>query len=206
MAARHESVPEITAPKRSVIMTIAITVVVSIVVLLAAVLAYAATRPDTFRVQRSTSVQAPPEKIFPLVNNFHAWEAWSPYEKLDPTMKRTFSGAPNGKGAAYAWSGSGKAGEGRMEITDTSPPNKILIKLDFTKPFKSSNTTEYTFAPAGDATTVTWAMHGPNLFIGKVMGLFFNMDTMIGKDFETGLANLKAVAERGPAAVLPTQS
>ena len=121
-------------------------------------------------------------------------------------MKRAFSGAADGKGAVYAWSGTGKAGEGRMEIMDALSPNKILIKLDFTRPFKSSNTAEYTFEPRGDATTVTWAMHGPNLFIGKVMGLFFNMDTMMGKDFETGLANLRAIAERSPAAVSPTHS
>lgn len=175
--------------------TIAIVIAVLVVVPLAAVLILAATKPDTFRVERATSIKAPAEKIFPLIADFHGWGAWSPYEKLDPAMKRTFSGAANGKGAVYEWDSDGKAGKGRMEITDAPAPSKVAIKLDFFKPFEAHNIAEFTLEPKGDSTNVTWAMHGPNLYIGKVMSIFFNMDSMIGKDFETGLANMKALAE-----------
>jgi uncharacterized protein YndB with AHSA1/START domain len=175
--------------------TIAIVIVVLVVVPLAAILIFAATKPDTFRVQRATSIKAPPERIFPLIADFHGWGAWSPYEKLDPAMKRTFSGAANGKGAVYEWDSDGKAGEGRMEITDAPAPSKVAIKLDFFKPFEAHNIAEFTLEPRGDSTDITWAMYGPNLYIAKVMSIFFNMDRMIGKDFETGLANLKARAE-----------
>jgi uncharacterized protein YndB with AHSA1/START domain len=175
--------------------TIAIVIVVLIVVPLAAILIFATTKPDTFRIQRATSIKAPPDKIFPLIADFHGWGAWSPYEKLDPAMKRTFSGAANGKGAVYEWESDGKAGKGRMEITDAPAPSKVAIKLDFFKPFETHNIAEFTLEPKGGATDVTWAMYGPNLYIAKVMSIFFNMDRMIGKDFETGLANLKARTE-----------
>ena len=164
--------------------------------LLAGLLIFAATRPDAFRVQRQVSIKAPPEKIFPLINDFHQWGAWSPYEKLDPAMKRTYSGAGLGKGAVYAWDGSGKAGAGRMEIQESSPSSRVAIQLDFTKPFEARNTAEFTLQHQGDATTVTWAMYGPSPYIAKLMGVFFSMDTMIGKDFEAGLANLKSTSEK----------
>ena len=167
-----------------------------IVVIVAGILIYAATRPDTFRVQRSASIKAPPDKIFPLINDLHAWSAWSPYEKKDPAMKRTFSGAPNGKGAVYEWDGDKNVGKGRMEITDSASPSKVIIKLDFIKPFEGHNTAEFTMEPKGDNTVVTWAMYGPSAFMMKVMGIFMNMDNMIGNDFAVGLANLKAVAEK----------
>ena len=171
------------------------TIVIIVVVVLAGILGYAATLPDTFRVERTISIKAPPEKIFARINDFHEWGNWSPYEKLDPAMKRTFSGAASGKGAAYAWDGSDKVGAGRMEISDTSP-SKTLIKLDFTKPFKSSNVAEFSVDTQGDSSNVTWAMYGPAPYVSKVMGLFFNMDSMIGKDFESGLANLKTAVEK----------
>jgi hypothetical protein len=171
-------------------------IVVLLIVAVAAVLAFAATRPDTFRVARSAGINAPAEKIFPFINDFHRWTAWSPYEKLDPELVRTYSGAESGKGAVYAWEGNNKVGAGRMEIVDAPPPSKVTIKLDFLRPFEAHNTAEFTLVPAGDATTVTWAMDGQNLFIGKVMSIFIDMDNMVGKDFATGLANLKAVAER----------
>jgi uncharacterized protein YndB with AHSA1/START domain len=175
----------------------AVLIVLAIVVIgVVAVLAYAATKPDTFRVARSASIKAPPEKIFELISNLRGWGAWSPYEKRDPEMKRTFSGAETGKGAAYAWDGNKNVGAGRMEIIDASPPSRIVIKLDFLRPFEAHNTAEFTMERKGVSTTVTWAMHGPALFVGKVMGIFIDMDRMIGKDFEDGLANLKAVAER----------
>lgn len=171
-------------------------IAIAIVVLIAGLLAYAATRPDTFRVERTVSIQAPPEKIFPLINDFHSWGSWSPYEKLDPTMKKTYSGAESGQGAVYEWAGNNKAGSGRMEIVETMPPSQVQIKLDFSKPFEAHNTTEFTLEPQGNATNVTWAMHGPSPFMTKVMSIFMSMDSLVGKDFETGLANLKALAER----------
>lgn len=171
-------------------------IAVIVVVLLAGILTFAATRPDTFRVQRSTSVKAPPEKIFPLINDLQRWGTWSPYEKRDPAMKRTFGATTAGKGAVYEWDGNKDVGKGRMEITDTAPPSKIVIKLDFTAPFEGHNVAEFTMDGKGDATNVTWAMYGPANFVSKVMGLFFNMDNMIGKDFEAGLANLKSITEK----------
>jgi uncharacterized protein YndB with AHSA1/START domain len=171
-------------------------IAIIVVVLIAALLGFAATRPDTFRVQRATSIKAPPEKIFALINDFHSWGSWSPWEKMDPTMKRTHSGAANGKGAVYEWEGNNKVGKGRMEIMDTSPPSKVTIKLDFVKPFEGHNIAEFTLEAKGDSTNVTWAMYGPNPYIAKLIHMFFNMDNMIGKDFETGLANLKTVAEK----------
>ena len=172
------------------------TIAIAIVVLIAAFLIYAATKPDTFRVQRAASINAPPEKIFALINDFHSWSSWSPYEKKDPTMKRTLSAATNGKGAVYAWDGNKEIGKGSMVITESSPPSKVTIKLDFVKPFEAHNIVEFTLEPKGDSTNVTWAMHGPNTYLAKVMGIFFSMDRMVGKDFETGLANLKTIAEK----------
>ena len=164
--------------------------------LLGATLAFAATKPDTFRVERSTSIKAPPEKIFPLIDDFHRWSSWSPFEKLDPAMKRTFSGSPNGSGAAYEWEGNAKAGAGRMEIRDASPGSKVTIQLDFIKPFEGHNVAEFALEPQGDSTKVTWAMHGPNRYFAKVMHLFFDMDGMVGRSFDEGLANLKALTEK----------
>jgi uncharacterized protein YndB with AHSA1/START domain len=172
-------------------------IVVAILVLgVVGILAYAATRPDTFRVQRTATIKAPPDKIFPLINEFRNWSEWSPYEKKDPAMKRTMGATTSGKGATYAWDGDKNVGEGHMEIVEVAPPSKLVIKLDFLRPFEAHNTAEFTLAPKGETTDVTWAIHGPNLFVGKVMGLFINMDRMIGRDFETGLANLKSIAER----------
>lgn len=171
-------------------------VVAVIVVVVAGILIYAATRPDTFRVQRSATIKAPPDKIYALINDLRLWNGWSPYEKKDPDMKRTFSGAPSGKGAIYEWDGNNNVGKGRMEITNTAPASKVVIKLDFIKPFEGHNTAEFTLEPKGDSTVVTWAMYGSASFMMKVMGIFMNMDNMIGNDFAVGLANLKTVAEK----------
>ena len=171
-------------------------VILVLVVVVVGVMVVASMRPNDFSVQRSVSILAPPEKIFPMIDDFRQWPAWSPWEKLDPTMKRTLSGAPSGVGAIYAWDGSGKVGAGRMEIKEATAPSKIGIQLDFIKPFEGHNIADFTLAPMGQATEVTWRMHGPAPFISKLMGLFFDMDTMIGKDFEAGLANLKAAAEK----------
>jgi uncharacterized protein YndB with AHSA1/START domain len=172
------------------------TILIVVVVLIAAILVYAATTPDDFRVQRTTSIKASPEKIFALINDLHRWDSWSPWEKMDPAMHRTFSGATAGKGAVYAWQGNSKVGEGRMEIADASPPSRVTIKLDFIKPIEGHNTAAFTLDPKGDSTNVTWSMYGPSAYIAKVIGVFASMDKMIGKEFETGLANMKAVAER----------
>lgn len=173
-----------------------IKIVIVFAILIAALLAYAATQPDTFRVQRTARVKAAPDKILPLISDFHSWNSWSPWENIDPNMKRTYSGPASGKGAVYEWEGNNKVGAGRMEVTDVASPSKVTIKLDFLKPFEGHNTAEFTLEPQGDSTSVTWAMYGPNRFIGKVMHVFINMDNMIGKQFETGLANLKTVAEK----------
>ena len=177
-------------------MSLLVIVVVVVVVVVAVLLVLAATKPDTFHVQRANSIKAAPEKIYPFINDFHNWSYWSPYEKLDPTMRKTYTGAANGKGAVYGWEGNNKAGKGRMEITDTSLPSKITIKLDFVKPFEGHNIAEFVLEAKGGSTTVTWAMHGPNSYLGKLMSVFISMDRLLGKEFENGLANLKAVAEK----------
>ena len=156
------------------------TAAVVVVVLIAVVLGLAASKPDTFRVQRATSIKAPAEKIFPFINDFHGWASWSPWESIDPAMKRTYGGTEKGKGAVYEWEGNNKVGKGRMEITETSPPGKVTIKLDFIKPFEGHNIAEFTMQTKGNATDVTWAMYGPNRFISKVFHVFMNMDNMIG--------------------------
>jgi uncharacterized protein YndB with AHSA1/START domain len=171
-------------------------IAVILAIAIAAVLVLAATKPGTLRVQRSVSIKAPPERIFPLISDFHQWLTWSPYEQKDPAMKRSYSGAERGKGAVYAWDGDKNVGSGRMEILEASAPQKIVIKLDFFTPFEGHNTAEFTMLPQGDATNVTWLMHGPSPFIGRIMQVFINMDRMIGKDFEAGLANLKKLTEK----------
>jgi hypothetical protein len=171
-------------------------IVIVVLLLITALLLYAATRPDSFRVQRSIGIRAAPEKIFALLNDFHNWADWSPWEKLDPAMKKTWQGASSGVGAVHAWEGNSKVGQGRMEIMEASAPSRLLIKLDFFKPFEAHNMAEYTLEPRGDSTEVTWAMYGPNRYFSKIMGLFFSMDRMVGGQFEDGLARLKVLAER----------
>lgn len=168
-----------------------------VVIAIVAMLVISALRkPDTFRVERSVVINAPAEKIFPLVNDFHNFGRWSPWEKLDPKMSKSITGAPSGKGAVYEWSGNGKAGAGRMEITESTPSSRIVVKLDFVKPIEGHNIAEYTFTPEGSGTKVTWAMHGPSPFVSKVMQVFLTMDDMIGGDFESGLTAMKAAAEK----------
>jgi uncharacterized protein YndB with AHSA1/START domain len=155
----------------------------------------ASRRPDSFRVERAASIAAPPAKIFALLEDFRAWPSWSPWEKLDPHMQRTHSGAASGVGAAYAWSGNSKAGAGRMEIMGAAPPSRLTIRLDFLRPFKTTNTCEFVLTPKEGGTHVSWAMSGPSPLMSKLFGLFVNMDQMIGRDFEAGLANMKRVTE-----------
>jgi uncharacterized protein YndB with AHSA1/START domain len=163
--------------------------------LLLALVGYIATRPDTFRIERSAVIAAPPQAIYPQIADFHAWPAWSPWEKIDPNLTRTYSGSPSGAGAVYAWEGNSDVGSGRMEILEETPPSRVFIKLDFLTPFEAHNTAEFTLTETEKGTQVTWAMVGPNTTMGKVMGLFLDMDEMIGSQFATGLANLKAQAE-----------
>ena len=171
-------------------------IAVVLAIVIAVVLILAMTKPDTFRVERAATVNASAEKVFPLIADFHQWLSWSPWEGRDPALKRTYSGAERGKGAVYAWDGNKNVGSGRMEILEAASPSKIVIKLDFLKPFEASNTAEFTMLPQGNATNVTWVMHGPAPFMSKVMQVFMNLDHMIGKDFEVGLANLKKLTEK----------
>jgi len=155
--------------------------------------------PDTFRVERSTVIAATPETVFPFIDDFHQWALWSPWEKIDADLAKTYSGPDQGKGAVYEWTGK-KTGAGRMEITRSSPNSEILIDLQFLKPFKAQNVAHFTLAPDAGGTAVTWSMTGTQNFMMKLMGLVFNMDKTVGKDFATGLASLKAVSEAKTAA------
>jgi uncharacterized protein YndB with AHSA1/START domain len=175
-------------------------IAVVLAIVIAVVLILATAKPHTFRVERAAVIQAPPEKIFSLIDDFHQWRAWSPWEDRDPALKRSYEGAEHGKGAVYAWDGNRNVGAGRMEILSATSPTAIVIKLDFIKPFEGHNTAEFTMLPRGGATdagtNVNWAMHGPAPLMHRVMQVFMNLDRMIGKDFETGLVKLKKVAER----------
>jgi hypothetical protein len=170
-------------------------IVLAVVLLVAVILVYAATRPGTTHIERSIDIAAPPEAIARFITDFHVWRDWSPWEKLDPTMKRTFSGSASGVGAIYEWTGNSDVGAGRMEITGNAP-DRITVKLDFIQPFENHNTATFTLIRGGAVTHVTWAMDGATPYLAKVMGIFVDMDKMIGTDFSTGLSNLKAVAEK----------
>jgi uncharacterized protein YndB with AHSA1/START domain len=163
--------------------------------LIAGVLILAATKSDTIHIQRSIEINAPPEKIFALINDFHNWSRWAPQDKEDSTLKRTYSGSTSDEGAVSDWTGSGNAGKGRMSITKSVPPINISVMVDWVKPFAAHNINEFTLEPQGPTTKVTWTMQGTNVYMMKVMSLFTNMDRFMGKHFETGLANLKAAAE-----------
>ena len=171
-------------------------VLLVVVILVAGIFAVALTKPDTFSVQRSVNIKAPPEKIFAVLNNFKRWPDGSPWEKLDPAMQRTHSGAASSKGAAYAWKGNREVGAGRMAIRESTPPNRVSMQLDFIEPFEGHNTADFLLAAKGDSTDVTWRMTGPPPLVSKLMQVFVSMDTLIGKDFEAGLANLKALTEK----------
>ena len=179
---------------------------IGIVVLLLGFLAFVASRPADFRIERQGTIAAPPATVFPLVADFHRWAGWSPWEKLDLQMKKTHSGAGSGVGAVYQWAGNDQVGEGRMTITEATPPSRIVIKLEFLKPFAATNTTTFTFEPAGQGTRVVWAMTGRNDLMGKAFSLFMDMDAMVGGDFEKGLAALKVLAEAEAARAEPSPS
>lgn len=168
-------------------------IIIAVVAIL--ILLVASTKPKTFRVERCQVVGRPPEDIVKFVQNFHEWPKWSPWEKHDPAMKRSYSGSSDGEGAIYEWDGNSKAGAGRMEITQVVWPEKVVFRLDFIRPFRCSNTVEIRFEKRGGTTNVVWAMFGPNSFLSKVMSVFMSMDKLIGKDFEVGLRNIKSLSE-----------
>lgn len=171
------------------------TIAVIAVAIVVGILGYAATRPDTFSYERRITINAPAQKIFPYINDFNNWLAWSPYEKKDPAMKRSYGATTIGKGASYEWDGNKDIGAGRMDITDVTEPSHIAIRLEFFRPFKAVNSADFTLLPVAGGTEVRWVMAGQANFISKIMGLFFDMDAMIGKDFEQGLTALKSISE-----------
>jgi hypothetical protein len=164
----------------------------AILVLVVAVVVGVGSRPDHFRIERSARVDAPSDVVFALINDLHEWTKWSPWEKLDPAMKKTYEGPKAGRGASYAWKGNSKAGEGRMTITESRPNEAVALDLVFLKPFPATNVTTFVLAPSEAGTNVTWSMEGRNRFMGKAMALFIDMDKLIGKDFERGLAGMNA--------------
>jgi uncharacterized protein YndB with AHSA1/START domain len=168
-------------------------------VVLVSLLGYVAMLPNAFHVERSARIDAPPERVYALIDDFPAWAGWSPWEKLDPELRRVYSGAPSGVGAEYAWQGNEQVGAGRMRIVEAIPPSKLVIALDFLEPFEASNTAVFTLEPDGGATRVTWAMDGDHTFFSKLIGLVVDTDSLVGADFEKGLADLEALAEQ-PAA------
>lgn len=178
-----------------------LTLLLILAVLVVALLARARTRPDTFRIERSIRIAAPMVQVAEQIDDFHEWAKWSPWEHIDPTMTRKFSGAATGVGAVYEWDSQGKAGAGRMEITDMRAGAEsalIAIRLEFRKPWKATNTAEFLMTPTEHGTDLSWAMFGPSPFTSKVMGVFINLDRMVGKDFEAGLEALKRNAEQAP--------
>jgi uncharacterized protein YndB with AHSA1/START domain len=183
--------PAVPPKKRHLLRKILLTLVV-IIAILAIIIAL---QPADYLVQRSATIAAPPPVVFAQVNDFHNWEAWSPWAKLDPTAKNSFEGPPAGAGSIFRWSGNDKVGEGLMTILESQPNDRIKIKLDFIRPFTDTANTDFTFKPQGDQTTVTWSMTGHRNFIAKAVCLFMNIDKTVGGDFEKGLAQIKATAE-----------
>jgi uncharacterized protein YndB with AHSA1/START domain len=173
-----------------ILIALAVVIIVFVIVI--------AMQPSEFRVARSTTISAPPSAVFAQVNDFHKWKAWNPWGKIDPAMKETYEGAPAGAGAVHTWAGDKEVGEGRMTITESRPNDLIRIKLEFFKPFRATNTAEFTFKPEGNQTGVTWNMTGDNNFMAKAVHLFMNMDKMIGGQFEKGLASMKSEVEAAP--------
>jgi hypothetical protein len=172
-------------------------ILIVIAVVVALLVVWIATRPADFSISRSTTISAPPQAVFPQVNDFHNWEAWSPWAKIDPEMKMTFAGPAAGTGAVYTWTGNNKVGEGRMTIVESRPNELVRIKLEFMKPFTATNASEFTFQPQESQTTVTWSMSGKRNFMTKAMGLVMSMEKMLGGQFDQGLAKMKVIAETG---------
>ena len=176
-------------------------IVIAVVLLVGGVLLVAALRPDSFRVQRTASIQAPPEKIFPLINDLRRFNTWNPFDKKDPNVKGSYSGAASGAGAAYAFEGNKDVGRGSIQIIESAPASEVRMRLDMLSPFEAHNIVEFDLRPGvggngSSVTRVTWAIQGPVPYFAKIFHMFCNMDGMIGKDFENGLAKLKVIAEK----------
>jgi hypothetical protein len=180
------------------VLTTILYVLIALAVIVALFLVVAAMQPSDFRIVRSAAIAAPAADVFAQVNDFHKWDAWSPWAKLDPAMKKTYDGAPAGAGAIYSWNGNSQVGEGRMTLLESRPNERIDIKLEFFRPFAATNSAEFTFKPDGNQTVVTWAMEGKRPFMIKAMSLFMSMDKMLGGQFEKGLAQMKALVESAP--------
>lgn len=174
-------------------------VLVGLAVIIIAFVVIVAVQPSEFRITRTAKMSAPAATVFEQVNDFHNWNAWSPWAKLDPEMKQTYEGASEGKGAAYTWAGNDDVGEGRMTIVESRPPEAVVLNLEFLKPFAATNVTEFSFVPEGDQTNVSWSMYGKRNFMMKAMCLFMDMDKMVGGDFEKGLVSMKSIVEAAPA-------
>ncbi|HYV66579.1 MAG TPA: SRPBCC family protein [Myxococcales bacterium] len=168
---------------------------VAVVIVVTIFAVFVATRPASYRVSRSAAIAAPPLSIYPLVADFHQWDKWSPWAKLDPAMKTAYAGPVAAPGSSYSWSGNDKVGEGKMTIVEAKPGERLRLRLEFLKPFASTSATEFSFSPKAGGTETSWTMEGHNDFLGKAFGVFMDMDKMIGNDFEKGLKQLKAVAE-----------
>lgn len=171
-------------------------IVIVVIVIISAMLIYAATRPDTFRVERSATIKASPEKLFPFINDFHNWPSWSAWGKKDPAMKTTYSGSTSGKGAIYEWNGNRNVGSGKLEIIESIASSRVVVQLDFITPFEGHNKAIFTLNPVAEGTKIVWVMDGPMAFIPKIFSIFVSMDKMIGKDFEDSLEGLRSVAEK----------
>jgi uncharacterized protein YndB with AHSA1/START domain len=171
------------------------TVLLVVLVGIAALLAYAAVKPDSFRLSRSATIAAPPDRVFALINDLRRFNEWNPFAKMEPTVAITYDSSSAGVGGAYNWKGE-KTGEGRMQITESVPAQRVTAKLDFSKPFEAHNMVEFSLQPQGSGSTVTWEMRGPMPYLNRLMTSFFDMDKTVGKDFEAGLENLKALAEK----------
>lgn len=170
-------------------------ILIALAAILVVLIVVVATRPSEFRIARTTTIAALAPAVFAQVNDFHKWEAWNPWAKIDPAMRQTYEGAPSGIGAIYTWAGNHEVGEGRMTLTESRPSDLIGVRLEFLKPFKAANVAEFTFRPEGGQTVVTWSMTGRNNFMAKALHLVMNMDRMVGGQFEKGLAQMKAVVE-----------
>jgi hypothetical protein len=191
---RNEDVLKV--PQEKIPMLIKILIAVAIIIIVFVVIV--ALQRSEFRVARSATMSAPAPTVFAQVNDFHKWEAWNPWGKIDPAIKQTYEGAPAGIGSVYTWVGNNEVGEGRMTITESRPSDLIVIKLEFFKPFAANSIAEFTFKPEGSQTAVTWSMTGENNFMAKAIHLFMSMDKMIGGQFDKGLASMKSVVELGP--------
>jgi uncharacterized protein YndB with AHSA1/START domain len=189
----QEAAADLTPTRKKFPLFVKILIGIAVVVLVLVVVV--AVQPSEYRVVRTATIAAPPAAVFEQVNDFHKWEAWSPWAKLDPEAKETHEGPPAGEGAIMKWSGNAEVGEGSMTILESQPPERIKIKLAFLKPFEATATTLFKFEPEGEGTKVTWDMSGQNNFIGKAMCLVMDMDKMLGGQFEQGLANIKSVVE-----------